>query len=69
MHENIFNLLFLSLGPLLAFCQDTTEFNFTGQVMSHDSVPLENAYLINYRTYNVYATNQVWESNHSSATG
>ena len=54
----IFLLAFLSLGPLLAFCQDTTEFNFTGQVMSHDSVPLENAYLINYRTYNVYATNK-----------
>lgn len=38
--------------------QENEPYQLKGQIMASDSVPLENAYLINYRTYNIYASNQ-----------
>ena len=43
---------------LLSFAQDTAlMFRFTGRIIDPDSLPVENAYLVNYRNAKAYATN------------
>ena len=41
------------------FAQLTAEmFNFNGHIFDSDSIPVENAYMVNYRSLRVYATDE-----------
>lgn len=48
----------LVLFALMSFAQATAPmFRFTGRIIGPDSLPVENAYLVNYRNAKAYATN------------
>lgn len=53
----LFSSYFMLIMMVIQAQHPTPLILFSGQVLGPDSIPVENAYLVNYRTLRAYATN------------